>query len=143
MPDALHTSSRGGLANPASTSSAELRRLLLVERVPQRLLRLSRFFSGRFWAPNKALHGVSAIHTERQVMVSGLRVNKDGQETWWEEESMRRPGWAGHMRLPAHINGKISIKSLGCYFLCQGLYAVTIPEMLRCLSQMRTWTLGL
>lgn len=65
-----------------------------MERVPQRLLRLSRFFSRRFWAPNKALHGVSAIHTERQVMVSGLRVNKDGQETWWEEESMRRPGWA-------------------------------------------------
>lgn len=98
MPDALHTSSRGGLVSPVSTSSAELRRLLLVGRVPQRLLRLSRFFSRRFWAPNKALHGVSAIHTERQVMASGLRalVNKDGQE---EEESMRRPGWAGHMRL--------------------------------------------
>lgn len=58
---------------------------------------------------------------------------KMNRRTWREEGSMRRPRWAGHMRLPPRINGKVPIKSLGFYFLCQHLYAVIIPGMLRCL----------
>lgn len=74
----------------------------------------------------------------------GIRSQGPGQQRWTggrREYEKARVGWPHEAT--AHVNGKVPIKSLGCYFLCQGLYAVTIPEMLRCLSQMRTWTLGL
>lgn len=87
-----------------STSSAELRRLPHVGRVPQRLLRLPRFFSRIFQALNRALHGVSAFHRERQVMASGPRalVNKDGQEDLEgrREYEKNRVGWPHEATCP-------------------------------------------
>lgn len=81
---------------------------------------------------------MAALHTESgpRVLVS-KDVQKDLEEE--EKEDVRGIACAGWVRLPDLINDKVYIKSLEFLFFAH----IFIPEILICLSQMRTWTLGL